>query len=148
MLTYNTHTTLRIRGTSSGRSLEFPSCFNVLPQHYYHGGLWEYGTQNERRQNTNHGLCLIWYTFVHTVLYGNLITKIFLSVDTLNLQNMGKILAGSFKWIYRRIYECSTERDETSSRKKIIVPSTACLWVIFAYILTGLFFGSIYIVNH
>ncbi|XP_066252130.1 TWiK family of potassium channels protein 12 [Euwallacea similis] len=55
----------------------------------------------------------------------------------LYFMNMGKILAGSFKWIYRRIYECSTERDETTSRKKIIVPSTACLWVIFAYILTG-----------
>ncbi|XP_066147246.1 TWiK family of potassium channels protein 12 [Euwallacea fornicatus] len=55
----------------------------------------------------------------------------------LYFMNMGKILAGSFKWIYRRIYECSTERDETTARKKIIVPSTACLWVIFAYILTG-----------
>nr|AEE62049.1 unknown [Dendroctonus ponderosae] len=55
----------------------------------------------------------------------------------LYFMNMGKILAGSFKWIYRRIYECSTEKDEGSTRKKIIVPSTACLWVIFAYILTG-----------
>ncbi|KAL1509452.1 hypothetical protein ABEB36_004186 [Hypothenemus hampei] len=55
----------------------------------------------------------------------------------LYFMNMGKILAGSFKWIYRRIYECSTEKDENRTRKKIIVPSTACLWVIFAYILTG-----------
>lgn len=48
---------------------------------------------------------------------------------------MGTIFAGCFKWVYRRIYECSTEKE--GNRKKVIVPSTACLWVIFAYILTG-----------
>lgn len=57
----------------------------------------------------------------------------------LYFKNMGKILAGCFKWVYRRLYECSTEKDENdlTPRKKIIVPSTACLWVIFAYIMTG-----------
>lgn len=57
----------------------------------------------------------------------------------LYFKNMGKLFAGGFKWVYRRLYECSTEKDENEleTRKKIIVPSTACLWVIFAYIMTG-----------
>ncbi|XP_023299176.2 TWiK family of potassium channels protein 18 [Lucilia cuprina] len=66
--------------------------------------------------------------------------------------NMGKVLARSFKFLYRSLHECTQDRDsnmdrrlealETGSlailqRKKIIVPSTACLWVIIFYILTG-----------
>lgn len=48
--------------------------------------------------------------------------------------NMGKVLAESFKWLYRRIHQCSGHRK---SGARIIVPSTACLWVIFGYILIG-----------
>ncbi|CAH1135041.1 unnamed protein product [Ceutorhynchus assimilis] len=70
---------------------------------------------------------------------GKILTMVYalfgIPLYVLYFKNMGQILAGSFKWIYRRIYECSTEKDD--SRRKIIVPSTACLWVIFAYILTG-----------
>lgn len=65
--------------------------------------------------------------------------------------NMGRVLARSFKFLYRSMHDCTTERNydarlealESGSlgaltlRKKIIVPSTACLWVIFFYVLTG-----------
>lgn len=55
----------------------------------------------------------------------------------LYFMNMGKILAGCFRWLYTWLYECSTERDEDEPPRRIIVPSTACLWVIGAYVLTG-----------
>ncbi|XP_044736574.1 TWiK family of potassium channels protein 18 [Chrysoperla carnea] len=54
--------------------------------------------------------------------------------------NMGEILAQTFRWLYTWFYECSTPQDEFAndkSRKRIIVPSTACLWVMSAYVLTG-----------
>lgn len=52
--------------------------------------------------------------------------------------NMGKVLANTFRWLYRKLHECSTEPDaSTLNRKKIIVPSSACLWVLFFYILIG-----------
>jgi potassium channel subfamily K, invertebrate len=59
--------------------------------------------------------------------------------------NMGKILAQTFKWIYRWFYHCTKERDDdddieggpAANRKKVIVPSTACLWVITFYIGIG-----------
>lgn len=65
--------------------------------------------------------------------------------------NMGRVLARSFKFLYRSMHECTQERNydarmealESGSlgaltlRKKIIVPSTACLWVIIFYVLTG-----------
>ncbi|RZC36292.1 Ion trans 2 domain containing protein [Asbolus verrucosus] len=51
--------------------------------------------------------------------------------------NMGEILAGCFKWVYTWLYQCSTKKGENKVPKRIIVPSTACLWVISAYILTG-----------
>lgn len=50
--------------------------------------------------------------------------------------NIGKVLAKTFRWLYRWVHECSQE-DEQQNRKKIIVPSTACLWVMFFYILFG-----------
>lgn len=54
--------------------------------------------------------------------------------------NIGKELAKTFRWVYRRIHNCS--RDPLNDRfsevkKKIIVPSTACIWVLFSYILLG-----------
>ncbi|XP_055373770.1 TWiK family of potassium channels protein 18 [Condylostylus longicornis] len=61
--------------------------------------------------------------------------------------NMGKVLAQSFKFLYTTIHECTHDNkdktddddddDNFNSSKKIIVPSTACLWVITFYILTG-----------
>lgn len=52
--------------------------------------------------------------------------------------NMGKVLANTFRWLYRKLHECSQDPDATTqNRKKIIVPSSACLWVMFFYILLG-----------
>ncbi|KAH8383493.1 hypothetical protein KR009_008916 [Drosophila setifemur] len=59
--------------------------------------------------------------------------------------NMGRVLARSFKFLYRSMHDCTQEEDRLDAleggggytRKKIIVPSTACLWVIFFYVLTG-----------
>lgn len=89
--------------------------------------------------------------------YGNLIprTKIGRGVTVLYavfgiplyilyFMNMGKILAQTFKWLYTWLYKCSTDPREGSNsdedelpRPKVIVPSTACLWVIGGYVLTG-----------
>lgn len=53
--------------------------------------------------------------------------------------SIGKELAKTFRWIYRRIKLCSDPLDDRSTeiKKKIIVPSTACIWVLFFYILLG-----------
>lgn len=59
--------------------------------------------------------------------------------------NMGKVLANTFKWIYRRFYACahggnsafSDAESASTIRRKVIVPSTACLWVISGYVATG-----------
>ncbi|XP_034486217.1 potassium channel subfamily K member 1 [Drosophila innubila] len=66
--------------------------------------------------------------------------------------NMGRVLARSFKFLYRSMHDCTQERQYDARlealenggslgaltlRKKIIVPSTACLWVIMFYVLTG-----------
>lgn len=64
--------------------------------------------------------------------------------------NMGKVLAKTFKWAYITAHECSRREDPLFEdgesqmvRKKITVPSTACLWVISFYILTGtIMFGA------
>jgi potassium channel subfamily K, invertebrate len=63
--------------------------------------------------------------------------------------NMGKVLAQSFKWLYITAHECSRREDtlfedgEPQPKKKITVPSTACLWVISFYILSGtIMFGA------
>ncbi|XP_069700151.1 two pore potassium channel protein sup-9 [Periplaneta americana] len=63
----------------------------------------------------------------------------------LYFMNMGKVLASTFRWLYTRLYECSEEGiDEDSENNlppspapRIIVPSTAGLWVIGGYVLTG-----------
>lgn len=62
----------------------------------------------------------------------------------LYFMNMGKVLASTFKWLYTWFHECSRDRDENGEdggelmqKKKIIVPSTACLWVISFYIAGG-----------
>lgn len=61
--------------------------------------------------------------------------------------NMGKVLANTFQFLYTVMHECthrrtinrrfSDENDNEELRKKVIVPSTACLWVISFYIFTG-----------
>lgn len=53
--------------------------------------------------------------------------------------NMGKVLASVFKWMYTKCYQCSMEKryGEDDFPQRIIVPSTACLWVMGAYIATG-----------
>lgn len=53
--------------------------------------------------------------------------------------NIGKELAKTFRWVYRRIHDCSQDPldDQKEIKKKIIVPSTACIWVLFSYILLG-----------
>ncbi|XP_026498445.1 TWiK family of potassium channels protein 7 [Vanessa tameamea] len=64
--------------------------------------------------------------------------------------NMGKVLAKTFKWLYITAHECSRREDPLLEdgeiqpiKKKITVPSTACLWVISFYILTGtIMFGA------
>lgn len=48
--------------------------------------------------------------------------------------NMGKVLAQTFRWLYTRLHECTGQRKPG---QRITVPSTACLWVIFGYILAG-----------
>ncbi|XP_055849148.1 two pore potassium channel protein sup-9 [Episyrphus balteatus] len=70
-----------------------------------------------------------------TVIYATLGIPLYI----LYFLNMGKVLAKSFKFLYRGLHECTQDSDELESgvRKKIIVPSTACLWVIMFYILTG-----------
>ncbi|KAL3278772.1 hypothetical protein HHI36_016298 [Cryptolaemus montrouzieri] len=55
----------------------------------------------------------------------------------LYLVNVGKGLASLLKWIYVWFVNCSTPPDENKHHKRIIVPSTACLWVISGYILFG-----------
>ncbi|KAI5634452.1 ion channel domain-containing protein [Phthorimaea operculella] len=64
--------------------------------------------------------------------------------------NMGKVLAQTFKWLYVTTHECSRREDPLFEdgevqpiKRKITVPSTACLWVISFYILTGtIMFGA------
>ncbi|CAO1431063.1 unnamed protein product [Diamesa hyperborea] len=63
----------------------------------------------------------------------------------LYFMNMGKVLASTFRWLYTWFHECSRDKDDDYSaedgglvqRKRIIVPSTACLWVISFYIAGG-----------
>jgi potassium channel subfamily K, invertebrate len=64
---------------------------------------------------------------------------------------MGKVLAATFKWLYTWFHDCSRDADKENiseieegsslqlprTKKKIIVPSTACLWVISFYIAGG-----------
>lgn len=79
--------------------------------------------------------------------YGKLATVIYalfgIPLYILYFLNFGDALAGGFRWVYKKLYRCSTERNENGLQKRIIVPSTACLWVIFAYVVTGaIIFGT------
>lgn len=68
--------------------------------------------------------------------------------------NIGRVLARTFRCVYTWVHECSSDPDDEEEdgdrieyvngealvvvrKKKIIVPSTACLWVMSLYILIG-----------
>ncbi|KAL7639527.1 UNVERIFIED_CONTAM: hypothetical protein RMT77_010028 [Armadillidium vulgare] len=57
--------------------------------------------------------------------------------------NMGKIFAKSFKVIYRTFYRCLNKEkleatiESGGEEPKIIVPSTACIWVMIFYMFVG-----------
>ncbi|XP_045465237.1 TWiK family of potassium channels protein 12 [Harmonia axyridis] len=70
-------------------------------------------------------ICTVVYTVFGIPLY------------VLYFLNVGKGLAGVFKWIYVWFVRCSSPQDENQPSKRILVPSTACLWVISGYILFG-----------
>lgn len=55
----------------------------------------------------------------------------------LYFMNMGEVLAGSFRWIYTWLHECTTERRKNDPPRRVIVPSSASLWVIGGYVITG-----------
>ncbi|XP_043252506.1 TWiK family of potassium channels protein 18 [Colletes gigas] len=48
--------------------------------------------------------------------------------------NMGKVLAQTFRWLYTWLHECTGKKK---LGQRITVPSTACLWVIFGYVIGG-----------
>ncbi|XP_057653632.1 potassium channel subfamily K member 15 [Diorhabda carinulata] len=74
--------------------------------------------------------------------YGKLVTVIYalfgIPLYILFFLNVGDALAGGFRWIYRKLYRCSTlPEEETDIPKRIIVPSSACIWVMVTYVLAG-----------
>lgn len=87
--------------------------------------------------------------------YGKIFTMIYatfgIPLYILYFMNMGKVLAATFKWLYTWFHDCSRDPDKENGsdegstsqlpksglKKKVIVPSTACLWVISFYIAGG-----------
>lgn len=73
--------------------------------------------------------------------WGKTVTVIYavfgIPLYVLYFMNMGEVLAGVFRWIYTWLYDCSTERDENDPPRRVVVPSSASLWVIGGYIATG-----------
>lgn len=88
--------------------------------------------------------------------YGKIMTMVYatfgIPLYILYFMNMGKVLAATFKWLYTWFHDCSRDQDKelngseegstqqlpkSGLRKKVIVPSTACLWVISFYIAGG-----------
>ncbi|XP_073993610.1 two pore potassium channel protein sup-9 [Rhodnius prolixus] len=74
--------------------------------------------------------------------WGKLATVVYavfgIPLYVLYFMNMGQVLASTFKWVYTKLCECSLIRDpENPEPPRIVVPSTACLWVMGAYIATG-----------
>ncbi|XP_014262454.1 potassium channel subfamily K member 15 [Cimex lectularius] len=92
--------------------------------------------------------CLSVFTMIG---YGNLVPKtksgkaatvvyaIFgIPLYVLYFMNMGQVLASAFKWFYTKCYRCSLElQREGNQPARVVVPPTACLWVLGAYIATG-----------
>ncbi|KAG8262868.1 two pore potassium channel protein sup-9 [Homalodisca vitripennis] len=80
--------------------------------------------------------------------WGKLVTVIYavfgIPLYALYFMNMGKVLAQVFRWVYTKVYIYSVEDrqkriegDLGQANPRIVVPSTACLWVMGAYIATG-----------
>lgn len=88
--------------------------------------------------------------------YGKILTMIYatfgIPLYVLYFVSMGKVLASTFKWLYTWFHDCSRNGDRENlngseegsslqlpktAKKKAIVPSTACLWVISFYIAGG-----------
>jgi len=59
----------------------------------------------------------------------------------LYFMNMGKVMAQCFRWIYTRMYECTSDRPRTGDGawKRITVPATTCAYVLLTYVLIGTF---------
>lgn len=98
---------------------------------------------------------------VPKTVWGKVMTMVYaafgIPLYVLYFVSMGKVLASTFKWLYTWLHDCSDKdnlngSEEGSSfqlskaKKKIIVPSTACLWVISFYIAGGTitFYGKIF----
>lgn len=77
-------------------------------------------------------------SLVPTTQWGKVATVIYavlgIPLYVLYFLNMGSVLAQTFKWLYTRLHECTGQRKPG---QRITVPSTACLWVIFGYVLAG-----------
>lgn len=68
-------------------------------------------------------------------------------VYILYFMNMGKVFANCFKWIYRKIHACTfskqiidystMDEEEEMQKEQIMIPSTACVWVLLVYLFTG-----------
>lgn len=87
--------------------------------------------------------------------WGKIMTMIYaafgIPLYILYFVSMGKVLAATFKWLYTWLHDCSRDAERENlngseegsslqlpkAKKKIIVPSTACLWVISFYIAGG-----------
>lgn len=87
--------------------------------------------------------------------WGKIMTMIYaafgIPLYILYFVSMGKVLASTFKWLYTWFHDCSRDSDRDNlngseegsslqlpkAKKKVIVPSTACLWVITFYIAGG-----------
>lgn len=87
--------------------------------------------------------------------WGKIMTMIYatfgIPLYVLYFVSMGKVLAATFKWLYTWFHDCSRDGDRENlngseegssmqlpkTKKKAIVPSTACLWVISFYIAGG-----------
>lgn len=77
-------------------------------------------------------------TLVPQTPWGKAVTVIYavmgIPLYVLYFLNMGKVLAQTFRWLYTWLHECTGKRKPG---QRITVPSTACLWVIFGYVLGG-----------
>ncbi|CAK9832904.1 Potassium channel subfamily K member 9 [Anthophora retusa] len=77
-------------------------------------------------------------TLVPQTPWGKAVTVIYavlgIPLYVLYFLNMGKILAQTFRSLYTWLHECTGKRKPG---QRITVPSTACLWVIFGYVLAG-----------
>lgn len=68
-----------------------------------------------------------------TVLYA----VVGIPLYVLYFMNMGEVLAGTFRWLYTWLHNCTHTQSQAQSAQRVIVPSSASLWVISGYIATG-----------